>query len=40
LLKNVFYKVEKIMSQYKAVVPIPDREGEEYITLVKCEVNT
>jgi vacuolar-type H+-ATPase subunit F/Vma7 len=44
LLKNVSYKVEKIMNQYKAVVPIPDKEEEEeeeeYITFVKCEVNT
>ena len=42
MLKNVSYKVEKIMNQYKAVVPTPDKEEEEgeYITFVKCEVNT
>jgi hypothetical protein len=28
-LLNFFYKVEKIMSQYETVVPIPDREEEE-----------
>lgn len=26
------------MSQYEAVVPIPDREEEEYTMLMKCNV--
>lgn len=30
----MFYKVEKIMNQYEAAVPVPDREEEEYIMLV------
>jgi hypothetical protein len=34
----VFYKGEKIMSQYEVVVPIPDREVKDYIMLVKCTV--
>jgi hypothetical protein len=28
LLKKGFYKVAKIVNQYEAVVPIPDREEE------------
>jgi hypothetical protein len=35
----VFYKVEKIMSQYEAAVPIPDWEEEEHIMHVKCNNN-